>query len=509
MKIVLIFDSGIGNKSLCQFEKHHDTYIDLFSLTSNLSIIDKIKNELDSNYINVSRINDSAKMIYSELKTMHETIHSWSSSLGCHQIRGKKFKEWFLLPDKQVSSWWFGLLSEKNTAKDDVFFKIAQANAIKNHVQQNNYDLCVIALSDKSQRKVIKNILKGLRIKTRCVPYEKNYNLGGVKLKLLSFINQLGMLGAFIRGARVLAYWFNYGRIAKRILGPIEDRLPKENPFLFVSYFPNIDMEAEQQGKFRNKYGTPIQDKLYELNIPITWLMILVPYNGHNLESAIKLAKRLSDNGEKILVMGEFVSIRLLLKGTLWWLFQVAKGVGFYYFTDKKILTRHLTSQECLPYVKYLWQHSFVGLSCVAGIIDYLLYRNVFKSIPKIGDCLYYCEMQAWEKALNAAKKIESPATRTLGFQHTVVERNHYKYFYHRDDVRQCNKPTDMPLPDLLISNGRFTHSLLNEIQYSNLCQAEAVRQLYLSNILDKEYVKSSSRPILLVVGVLGQHETI
>jgi hypothetical protein len=103
--------------------------------------------------------------------------------------------------------------------------------------------------------------------------------------------------------------------------------------------------------------------------------------------------------------------------------------------------------------------------------------------------------MQAWEKALIIAKKQESPQTKLLAFQHTVVMRNYFNYFYDKNEIPH------VPLPDLLIANGKFMRSLLAESKYPNLCEAEAIRQLYLNQIIKLSHRENVTHPVLLVVG--------
>jgi surface carbohydrate biosynthesis protein (TIGR04326 family) len=276
---------------------------------------------------------------------------------------------------------------------------------------------------------------------------------------------------------------------------------------LFVSYFPNIDEEAGKKGIFRNKYALPLQDKLAELNMPITWLAMPVYYNNHNFSSSMQLAKKFSAQGEKIFVLQEFFTLKIFFKAFGWWLRQCCLSFKLLGSLKKESLTETFTHPEAMPILKYLWWHSFIGASGTRGIIFYLTYQEVFKAFRDAKTCLYYCEMQAWEKALIMAKKKQNPATQTIAFQHTVVMENFFNYFYHNDEIKTANSPADFPLPDQLLANGKLMHSLLAKTNYPVLHEVEAIRHLYISQF-DMTQKRGTDKIILLVVGSYDRVET-
>lgn len=504
MKTLLIFDHSLYPKHLDSILKNHISSINLFPLTSNALAIDNIKKKLVSLFHVEADTLESAKCIDAEVSIMQKTIHTWSCQMGNAQIGKKKLKEWLILPDKNVSSWWFGLISEKNTTQDTAFFTIAQINAIGKHVQDNKYELCLIALSDNRQAKILVKLLKKHHLNAHLI--SPSY----IKKFKQALIDQFytGMLPALFRAVSIGIKWLAYSQFIKCILPPLKKRLPDQHAFLFVSYFPNVVNEAAKLGVFQNKYALALQDKLKERHIPITWVTMPVNYNEYNLKSAVSLAKRFLNQGEKLFVIYEFFNIKTAITGFFWWLRQLILCCTLYCLIDKKILTSKLTHEECLPIIKYLWWHSLIGASGTRGILYYLTYKELFRRMPNSQRCLYYCEMQAWEKALNAAKKLESPQTKTLAFQHTIVMRNLFNYFYDDDELLQMNQASDLPLPDLLIANGKKMHALLASCQYPGLYEAEAIRQLYLNKIIEKPALKNLNRRILFVVGSFNRNET-
>jgi surface carbohydrate biosynthesis protein (TIGR04326 family) len=207
-------------------------------------------------------------------------------------------------------------------------------------------------------------------------------------------------------------------------------------------------------------------------------------------------------------VLQEFFTLRLFFKAAWWWLKQSLLSGYLLLFMDKKILTGKLAHPACLPILKYLWWQSFVGASGTRGILFYLTYKEMFHKIKKIKACLYFCEMQAWEKAFLMAKNQEQPTAKTLSFQHTVVMKNYFNYFYSPAEVMQTGDVLDFPLPDQLIANGKQMRALLAE-SFPNLWEAEAIRQLYISKLTQDSTVHAPPvPPVLLVVGSYDRVET-
>lgn len=488
MKTLFIFDNDSN------FITNVYNSIDLFPLTSNFILLEKIEKKFKTKSLN------TAKLIHEEVKKLQQSIHEWSYQFGNFHVKNKTLKEWFLLPDQSGSAWWFGLISEKNSVQDNVFFKIAQINAIYHFLNKNDYVECIISLTDKMQAKIIKKIIKSKIKKVIVITVKKPK---AIKEFVFDFMKQAGIFGALFSSLLHWFIWIRDGYKARKVLGPINKRLKNVNPFLFVTYFPNIDDNAAKKGIFINKYALAIQEKLAELQVPITWLAMPVYYNGHNYDSSLNLAKNFSKNGENLFLLQEFFTFKIFIKGFFWWLRQFFISIFLYYHLNIPKTSQKIIASQCFSYIRYLWWHSFVGTSGTRGIIFYLVFNEMFRQIPNVNNCLYYCEMQAWEKALLLAKNKITPKTISHAFQHTIVTKNFFHYFYDPRETEQKNLLTDFPIANHLIANGNLTYSLLLESQYPNLRQAEAIRQLYIKKMMRRP----SQKNILFVGGSYDKTE--
>jgi surface carbohydrate biosynthesis protein (TIGR04326 family) len=508
MKTLLVFDDHLDTELLIGVYKDRKVNkIALFPLTSDFLIVHKVKNLLNSQGCSSITLLKSAQVIDGEVKNLRRRICKWSAKVGKWKIKSKDVKDWFLLPGCNVSTWWFSLLSEKNTLKTDAYFRIAQIHAVRKILSTGEYNFLVIAVSDKNFQQSMRYVANKLSISFKKLPVSSITHPRDTKTRVKYLLNSLGVIGDFLWG---IVTWFQFiqrGYIARSQLGKSESRLPHSDSLLFVSYFPAVDEEA-QNGIFRNKYALALQEKLKENHISIVWLLMPVQLDGHNFGDALNLAGAFTDKGEKLFVLEEFCTLRNAIKAFFLWLRQIALGFYLFPYLGKTCLSSEPVGGECKSITKSLWRSSFYGSVGMQGIFYALIFEQAFGEIPNITDCLYYCEMHAWEKALNAARNRKDRNIRTIGFQHTSVSKNYFHYFYDQTETIRTDKPSDLPLPDVLACNGDLMCTLLSESGYPEIKRVEAVRQLYLNRVLSLPTQPRKERPILLVAGSSSKIET-
>ncbi|MBF0557333.1 MAG: hypothetical protein HQL08_00980 [Nitrospirae bacterium] len=453
----------------------------------------------------VSSLN-AAEIINNQVDALGEHICAWSANIGEYRLRGRSIKEWFLLPGHNVSTWWFSLLSEKNTLKTDAFLKIAQANAVKEVVKKGQYTDIVVAAADADLIKTLRNIAAAGKVRFKSLGTPPP---GRLKPKIKHILNSCGFFGHMFWGILCWVSFIIRGCIERRGLGVRSQRLPNAPSLLFVSYFPAVEKAALNRKVFINKYASALQDKLKEMQISVTWLFMYVYLDGHSFRDAVRLAKTFAENGEKVFFVEEFLTLTDAITGFLLWLRQLVISLYLYPMAEKNCLLSGPVGNECAPIMKSLWNESFCGSVGMEGIMYSSIFRRVFGCIPHITDCLYYNEMHAWEKALNAAKRTEQKEIRTIGFQHSSVLKNWFNYFYDPGEIRNNNGPAALPLPDILACNGELTCASLSESGYPGLTRVEAVRYLYLNKVLSLPAMKPKETPVLLVAGSINKNETM
>jgi surface carbohydrate biosynthesis protein (TIGR04326 family) len=480
--------------------------VTFFPLTGDVSFVDAVKHVLMKQGVASFSQYNTALLFDNEVKELREKVKKWSAQTGNYMALGKTVKEWFLLPYCNVSTWWYSLLSGKNTLKTDAFFRIAQVRAAKMALSEKSFDGILVFVADKSLRRSVKNLAAKFNIPIIIL---KTAHQTGIQFKIRSFLNKTSFYRSVCLGFFYLARFAWRGFLARHYLGNRKLRVPDRDSLLFVTYFPSVEKDALQKKLFKNKYAPVLQDKLKEMSIPVVWLLMYVPINGYDFGKAVRLAKHFADNGEKLFLAEEYFTLKTIILTFFLWVRQLIIGIFVYCSIKKKNLFSDSLENEYEPIIKSMWGQSFYGPFGMEGIIYSFIFQKVFREITNIFNCLYYCEMQAWEKALNAGKKGNNPSVTTIGYQHSSVSRNFYYYFFDSLETARTGKDTDLPLPDILACNGEITGSMFEKSGYKMVTRVEAVRYLYLNQILSGHIQLNKKKPVLLVAGSINKMETL
>src|SRR3989338_5507457 len=262
MKILAVFDRCVQLRGLKKIDmRNHGSVVDIFSLTSDASLVERMKRELTERNVGSVGCLNSAKLIDEHVTRLREGLCSWTAKVGGTKVQGKTVKEWFELPGERVSTWWFGLLSEKNNFKTAAFLKVAQLHALQEVMAQGGYHLCMVGVLDQDLRRSIWNLGAALKIEIKFIPAVPPRNF---KRRVRSILESFGLLGDLCLG---MVYWFQFlwrGFMARRLLGSRTDRLPHSDALFFVSYFRGSDGTTARQGVYRNEYASALQEKLKE-----------------------------------------------------------------------------------------------------------------------------------------------------------------------------------------------------------------------------------------------------
>ena len=313
------------------------------------------------------------------------------------------------------------------------------------------------------------------------------------------------MSGIVARGSDPLRH-----SIARLHLGSIRDRLPELGSALFVTYFPQVDKLEAEKGVFRNKYALALQDKAAMLRIPVTWLLMFEPLDGYDFKASVRLAAVFARHGEKVLMLEEFFTLKNFFMCVASWVREVLVAGYLLGRIDKKVLLAEPVGEENTALVRALWRKSFYGSRGIGGLIYYYMFRSMFREIRDTHDCVYYCEMQPWEKALNAARRVNPGRFRTIGFQHSSFSKNYFHYFYDKTELAGRGDATDLPLPDVMSCNGERAYAMFTGSGYRNVRKAESVRYLYLDTALSSDQSRArDDRPVLLVAGSVNREESL
>ena len=508
MQFILVFDDSINIEKIGDHFIGDQNRVIICPLSANFSLLNCIKEKLVAAGQQVEIVN-IANLLDDEVKLMRSRFTEWSAGIGNIRVgRKKRLIDAFKLPGHQVSTWWFGLLSEKNPFKTDAFYQIALVNALKKIFRSSRYDACSISVDNDDLCYAIARVAEHEGISLKVLrPRDRGSNNRLNWRYLRGTLQKMGIVGMFLLGFTAWLEVIIRAVSARRIMGDRSKRMPSFPSLLFVSYFPAVDQEHLKNGKFRNRYTATLQDKLTDMNMVVTWVMICASIDGYSYHDAVRLAKRFARGGEKLFIIEEFLTIKDAMAILWMWLRQAVLSIYLLGFTDTPAY-EGIVGEESRLIFRKLWHSSFCGEIAVEGIIFYYLFRRIFSELSAVDYCIYLCEMHAWEKALNAGKENSKSDVKTIGFQYAAVSRNYLNYFYHRSETIRSHDPLQMPLPDILACNGKLNQSLFESNDYPCVRGVEAVRQMYLKNIISLPVPSRPAKPILLVAGSIDQKES-
>ena len=121
MEFILVFDDSINIENVDDYFIGDQNRVTICPLSANFLLLKSIKEKLVARGLEVEILNIS-NLLDDEVKQMRSRFTEWSAGIGNISVgRKKRLIDAFKLPGHQVSTWWFGLLSEKNPFKTDAF----------------------------------------------------------------------------------------------------------------------------------------------------------------------------------------------------------------------------------------------------------------------------------------------------------------------------------------------------------------------------------------------------
>jgi len=325
-KLLLVFDQGIDAESVRgKVKELAPDEICIFPLTSRWDLITDIEKICYEEINDISNVylEETASLIDVEVDELREKLAKWSADFGRCDVHGKSLREWFLLPEKDVSTWWFSLISEKSMLKTNIFLHFAQLKAVSKIVAINSFNVCCFSVTGKDYSSSIRmlceeNTIKGIKIKAY------TSTKGGFRCELIKYFTSGSFFASVCGGAAYLIKMLYMTFVAKAHLGSLKKRLGSfKGSVLFASFFPFLDKEAAERGELVNKYIAKLQEKVLELEKKIVWIWMYVPLEGNTYSGALNLSKKFTKKGENNFFLNEFLSMKIFLKIIFAWIRQV------------------------------------------------------------------------------------------------------------------------------------------------------------------------------------------
>ncbi len=456
MKILILSDRRLDLKKLKSVTGESTYY---FSLTSDKKVNDFNIKQLDNLASNLEIV-PSANYVNYQADKLGDKLEKIRLEYSRKTHKKELLIDQFII-DKNISTYYFTELVERNVYKYQYYKLLAQFDAIKYFLEEKgDIDLIMYSIKDEKLEESISTFDISIEnLKNKKLIYKKL----GKKLSLMKQFIKGIMLG-FLYISRLLFYFLVQKFYAH------SNNFTDDNKIKIISYFPYIDSEEEKKGKFNNLYYLPLQKHLLKDEIPHSWLLIYAKIKGNSYLDSSKIAKRVIS--DKYLFLEGALSIKTILRISVLWLSQSIK----YLF-----LRRHFFGQktESRPieeiYAQQSLDNSYFGLSVLSGIAYYFQFINYAKTLDSTKLVIYLNEMQTWERAFNAAFLKYRPNIKRIGYQHSSVAKRIFHYYSER-----TQESTDFsePLPDYFAVNGEIPKQELTKSYGDKIITLEALRQL-------------------------------
>lgn len=452
------------------------------------------------------RVLPAGRLFDDRVALLRERLGPWSAALGARAVGGKPLREELSFSGTRVSAWWFSLLSERNPLKTDVFFKVAQLLAVEELLASGTYGQIVPATADRTMNAALEAMARrhGLGVERAPGPWAGRWTTAWVKQRIREGGRFLQTVDAFRR----LARWWAESRCLRRAMASASRRPFEVGALVFVTYFPFLDFEAAGRGRFVNRFAGPLQGLMDRLGIPVHWVWMVVPVEGVGVAGAARLGTALGGGGTAGHFLLEFLTGGVLRKALADWYHLRRRARRVLRSLPPPALSAGLGPPEAEPWLRILWRQSFFGWVALEGALYYRMFEKAFKSLSPASACLYFAEMQSWEKALNAARRSVPLPVPAVAFQHAAVSRNHFFYAPDPAELADAGKPFGHPFPDVFAVNGERARGALEALGGSRVRRLEAVRQLGLAGASARSFSEKRRPPAVLLVGSYDATET-
>jgi surface carbohydrate biosynthesis protein (TIGR04326 family) len=487
-RILVIVDDTAAGEAVPAIEPA--CAVDVLALTGDWTRVESWRGRLAAGGCAVTLL-PAGLMLAEETDALQSALPDWSERLGTQIVDGRTVREWLATADGLTSVFWYGSIAERNAFKCPELLRVAQARVIDRCVRGTEYRTAVVRCGDVALRDTAAGVCAARGIPVDGGPDGARagaWSEGGTAKEGLVALAKFAVRGLLARGLSV------------RRTTDARD----SNPLLCLTYYPFLDRAAAAEGRFINRYFSPVQRMLQSEGRPVWWVGIFVFIDGWGFRDAVALTRRLSRAGQRVALLDAYFTPAAAFRVLRQWLRLRRAALRLMPALDG-VLTEPLLPRGAEALARRLWLRSYAGIDLVRGLYYHEVFRRLMRDSTSARTCVYPAEFQPWEQALNIHAGARMPALDTIGFQHTSVSRN-YAFYFH--DARERSGPLPFPLPSTLAFSGRLPERLLEDCAYPSTAQVEAIRQLHLVPVLEARERASGNPPRLLVACTIDRQES-
>lgn len=271
---------------------------------------------------------------------------------------------------------------------------------------------------------------------------------------------------------------------------------PAQSCGTIATYFPNVDMNVAQSGRFRSRYWedlhtalapcTPSGDKAEAACADVNWLFIRFPSPQASLQQCIALRDRFRQekrDGRSFHYLEEFLTVRDMAAALRRYV-RLSRAGKALASSVRPLFRLGNSRMNVWGYLGQYWEDSFRGWRCLERCLQHRAMRNYVRWAGPQRWTIFPMENCPWERMLTEEVHAAGHGP-VYGTQHSTVRPTDFRYF---DDPRAFSTPDCLRFqPDRILGNGRgaCTEMLAAGTPQERLGMVEALRYMYLSGRVD------------------------
>ncbi|MDR1777295.1 MAG: hypothetical protein LBR31_05645 [Desulfovibrio sp.] len=436
-----------------------------------------------------------------ELLVVRAEHAAWAYEFGLMRVAGQEVRDW-LRCGKNLSMWWCSLLYERHPKMTPGLYEIYLLRVLERLLEEHGVRQVCLRGGGKAL---------AADVAALCAATGRAFRREGEDEPVLNEDGPLRRLyrlcPAPLRAMVRLAHWL----VAVKRKLPFSPKLPptRGEPRSIATYFPNIDMQAAEKGRFRSRYFESLHDLLEQDGQVenLRWLFIRFPAPGLSLDECIRLRdafRQQGRDGASFHYLEEFLSLADMA-AALWRFVRLA-------FVSLR-LERYARAAFRFPASRFnfwkrlspSWAESFRGWRCLERCLQQQAFQRWVRLAGAMRWTLFPLENCPWERMLTQSVH-EAGAGPVFGAQHSVIRPADFRYF---DDPRTFEDPDCVMFqPDAVRCNGNSAYGQWLEagLPPKHLGRVEALRYLYLAGAKLRAPLRSCR---ILVVTSFFRDETL
>lgn len=387
----------------------------------------------------------------------------------------------------EPSMWWTSLIYERHPKLSPQLYDIYKLRCVEILLARARPDALCLYGGDEQLAQSLADLCAAYDIKfdQKAAPEAKKQEQS-LKLRLYQALP--APMGALLR----LAHWLV--SIKRKLpYKPDLEPLPGNGPpaATIITYYPNIDLHAAGEGRFRSRYWESLHDALNQeaqAERPqgphfVRWLFIRFPSPDLPLARCISMRDQFQKKGLDGLsfkFLEEYISAGDVLAALWRWARLASRSAKYEPVFRENCRTKN-SRLDFWPYLKDQWRQSLAGWRCLERCLFERAFRRYVKAAGPQRWNLFPLENCPWERMFTEKARAVAGNGQVIGVQHSAIRPTDFRYF----DAPETFSDPDCATfqPDIIAGNGSSACGQwqANGMPQSRMRQVEALRYLYLA----------------------------